>query len=77
MDERSGLCVTNPMGTGGVLDVCGCGGVGSVGGEWVGGLEHGLEEWSGVLSFLEEDLLKSTKNLKIMQWISFCFNTTG
>ena len=36
-----GLCLglTNPVGTGGVLDVClclGCGGVSGVGGEWVG-----------------------------------------
>ena len=37
-----GLCLdfTNPVGTGGVLNVClcclGCGGVGGVGGEWVG-----------------------------------------
>ena len=32
-----GLGFTNPVGTGGVLDVClcvGCGGVGGVGGEW-------------------------------------------
>ena len=38
-----GLSVTNPVGTGGVLDMClcfGCGGVGGVGGEWVGGLDH-------------------------------------
>ena len=35
-----GLGLTNPVGTGGVLDVClcfGCGGVGGVCGEWVGG----------------------------------------
>ena len=34
-----GLGFTNPVGTGGVLDIClcfGCGGVGGVGGEWVG-----------------------------------------
>ena len=34
-----GLDFTNPVGTGGVLDMClcfGCGGVGGVGGEWVG-----------------------------------------
>ena len=42
---------TDPVKTGGVLDVClclGCGGVGGVGdggGEWVGGLDHGLEGW--------------------------------
>ena len=43
-----GLAFTNPVGTGGVLDVCvcfGCGSVGGVGGEWVGGLDHGLEGW--------------------------------
>ena len=33
-----GLCLgfTNPVGTGGVLDVCLCFGSGGVGGEWVG-----------------------------------------
>ena len=34
-----GFGFTNPVGTGGVLDMClcfGCGGVGGVGGEWVG-----------------------------------------
>ena len=34
-----GLGFTNPLGTGGVLDMClcfGCGGVGGVGGEWLG-----------------------------------------
>ena len=33
------LVFTNPVGTGEVLDVClyfGCGGVGGIGGEWVG-----------------------------------------
>ena len=44
-----GLDFTNPVGTGGVLDVCfGCGGI--VGGEWVGGLDQGLEGWGGVMS---------------------------
>ena len=46
-----GFDFTNPVGTGGVLDVClcfGCGGVG--GGEWVEGLDQGLEEWGGVMS---------------------------
>ena len=43
-----GLGFTNPVRTGGVLDVClGCGGVG---GEWVGGLDQGLEGWGGVMS---------------------------
>ena len=41
-----GLAITNPVGTGGVLDVCLVG----VGGEWVGGLDHGLEGWGGVMS---------------------------
>ena len=38
MDERIGFGL-NPVGTGGVLDVClcfGCCGVGGVSGEWVG-----------------------------------------
>ena len=40
------MIFTNPVGTGGVLDVCfGCGGVG---GEWVGGLDQGLEGWGYV-----------------------------
>ena len=43
-----GLGFTNPLETVGVLDVCfGCGGVG---GEWVGGLDQGLERWGGVMS---------------------------
>ena len=48
-----GLGFTNPVGRGGVLDVClcfGCGGVCGVGGEWVGGLDQGLEGWDGVMS---------------------------
>ena len=43
----------------GVLDVClcyGCGDVVSVDGEWVGGLDHGLEGWSGVMSVLGASL---------------------
>ena len=47
------LGFTNPLGTGGVLDMClcfGCGGVGGVGGEWVGGLDRGRERWGGVMS---------------------------
>ena len=45
MDERWGLGITNPVGTGGVFDVClcfGCGGVGGVGGECVGVLRGGV-----------------------------------
>ena len=44
-----GLWFTNSVGTWGVLDEClglGCGGVG---GEWVRGLDQGLEEWRGVM----------------------------
>ena len=40
------LGFTNPVGTGEVLDVClylGYCGVGGVDGEWVGGLDHGLD----------------------------------
>ena len=36
-----GLDFNNPVGTGGVLDVCLCFGCGRVGGEWVGGLGPG------------------------------------
>ena len=46
-----GLGFTNPLGTGGVLDVClylGCGGVGGVGEKWIGGLDPGLEGWCGL-----------------------------
>ena len=41
-----GLDFINPVRTGGVLDVCLCLGCGCVGGEWVCGLDQGLE-WSG------------------------------
>ena len=34
-----GLAFTNPVGTGGVLDMCLCFGCVGVGGEWVGGLD--------------------------------------
>ena len=43
-----GLSFTNPVGTGGVLDVCLC--CGGVDGEWVGGLDQGLEGLGGVMS---------------------------
>ena len=36
-----GLGFTNPVGTGGLFDVS----LGGVGGEWVGGLDQGLEGW--------------------------------
>ena len=48
-----GLGFSSPVGTGGVLDVClclGCVGVGGVDGEWIWGLDHGLEGWCGVMS---------------------------
>ena len=45
-----GLGFNNPVGTGGVLDVCLCFGCGGVGWELVGGLDQGLEGWGGVLS---------------------------
>ena len=48
-----GLGFTNLVGTRGVLDMClrfGFGGVGGVGGEWVGGLDQGRERWGGVMS---------------------------
>ena len=44
------LGFTNPLGTGGVLDMCLCFGCGGVGGEWVGGLDKGREHWGGVMS---------------------------
>ena len=43
------------MGTGEVLDVClcfGCGGLGGVCREWVGGLDQGRERLGGVMSVL-------------------------
>ena len=40
-----GLGFTNPVGTGGVLDMCLCF---ACGGEWVGGLDQGWEWWGGV-----------------------------
>ena len=44
-----GLGFTNPVGTGGVLDMCMCFGWGGVGGEWVGGLDQGRERCGGVM----------------------------
>ena len=40
-----GLGFTYPVGTGGVLYVCLCFDCGGVSGEWVGGLDQGLEGW--------------------------------
>ena len=48
--ECMGLDFTNPVGTGGVLGVFLCLGYCGVGGEWVGGLDQGLEGWDGVMS---------------------------
>ena len=45
-----GLGFTNPVGTGGVLDMCLCFGCGSVGGECVGGLDQGRDRRGGVMS---------------------------
>ena len=48
-----GLGFTNPVGTGGVLDVCLClGWLGmcDVAGEWVGGMDHCLVGWGGIMS---------------------------
>ena len=53
MDERIGFGLYHSCQNKGVLDVClflGCGGVGGVGGEWVGGLDKGRERWGGVMS---------------------------
>ena len=52
-ERMRGLGFTNAVITGGVLDVClclGCGAVGGVGSEWVGGLDQGLEVLGGVMS---------------------------
>ena len=45
-----GLDFTKPVGTGRVLDVGLCFDSGGVGGEWVGGMDQGLEGWGGVMS---------------------------
>ena len=53
MKRELGLGFSNPVRTGGVLDMClcfGCGGVGGVGGEWVWGMDLGRERWGGVMS---------------------------
>ena len=54
-----GVGFTNPVRTGGVLDVClclGCGGVGVLCGVWAVGLDQGLEGWGGVMSVLDVSL---------------------
>ena len=33
-----------------MVTLCGCGGMGGVGGVWVEGLAQGLEGWGGVMS---------------------------
>ena len=43
-----GLGFSNPVGIGGVLEVCLCLFCGGVGGECVGGLDQGLEGWCGL-----------------------------
>ena len=48
----SGLGFTNPVGRGGVLDMCLCFGCGGVGGEWVAGLDQG-REWCYVCVSLD------------------------
>ena len=53
MDERIWFGLYQSCVARGVLDVClcfGCGGVGDVDGEWVGGLDQGLDGWCGVMS---------------------------
>ena len=48
-----GLGFYQSCGNRGSVGVClcfGCGGVVSVCGEWIGGLEQGLEGWDGVMS---------------------------
>ena len=40
-----GFGFTNPVGTGGALDMCLCFGCCGVGEEWVGGLDQGRERW--------------------------------
>ena len=46
VESGLGLGFTNLVGTGGVLYVCLC--LGGEGGEWVGGLDQGLEGWGYV-----------------------------
>ena len=53
MDERIGFGLYHSCGAGRVWDMCLClgyGGVGGVGGEWVGGLDQGRERLGGVMS---------------------------
>ena len=48
MDERIGFGLHQSCGDMG--ECFGCGGVGGVSGEWVGGLDQGRERWCGVMS---------------------------
>ena len=53
MDERIGFGLYQSCENMGVLDVCLCFGracAGGIGGEWVGGLDQGLEGSGGVMS---------------------------
>ena len=53
VNKRIGFGLYHSVGTGGVWNVClcfGCGVVGGVGGECVGGLRQCLEGWGGVMS---------------------------
>ena len=50
MERGEWIGFTNPVGIGGVLDVCLCLCCDGVGGECVGGLDQGLEGWGDVMS---------------------------
>ena len=48
--ERIGFGLSQSCRNKGVLDMCLCFGCGGVGGDWVGGLDQGLEGCGGVMS---------------------------